>query len=341
MFQRTIFTIALSITMLAAMLTVAQGADPEYYVKKATWQDTVQASREALVEHLNKPGKPKAPAKPMFGPWYEIGQYSGGYATAHGPEKKIDLSKPDGKLKWRRINVTDGVVHQLRLGGNSASYFYRKITSPGPAAVMSYYGSDDSLGVWLNGKKIVAFSGGRGPAANQNNAKLILRQGENHLLIKIHNGSGGSGWYFSTSEKGGGKKDIRTAMQEGIWTLAARDFNTADARKQMTWEQSDNVWAADWKKGDIGSLAKRYVSPSEGSSAAAKIKAMAPGAKSAGDLAAIRKLYYRAKSTQEALAQLSQFNIKALRLAITDLTKSYPGKYPSKYLKKLDKIEAA
>ncbi|MDP6544977.1 MAG: SUMF1/EgtB/PvdO family nonheme iron enzyme [Phycisphaerae bacterium] len=341
MFQRTVFTFALSIGLLAATLTVAQAADPEYYVKKATWQETVQASREALIVHLNKPGKPKAPVKPMFGPWYEIGQYRGGFAAANGPEKAIDLSKGDGKLKWKRIKVSDGVVHSLRLGGNSASYFYRKITSPGPAAVMSYYGSDDALAVWLNGKKIISNNVARGPGANQDKAKLILVQGENHLLIKIHNRSGGSGWYFSTSAKGGGKKDIRTAMQEGIWTLAARDFNTAEIRKQMAWEQGDNIWAADWKKGDLGALAKRYVSPSEGSSAAAKIKTLAPGAKSAGDLAAIRKLYYRAKSTQEALAQLSQFNIKALRLAITDLTKSYPGKYPGKYLKQLDKIEAA
>jgi formylglycine-generating enzyme required for sulfatase activity len=340
MFQRTIFTIALLIATLTATLTIAQGADPEYYAKKATWQETVQASREALVDHLNKPGKPTAPAKPMFGPWYTISQYSGGFKTVHAPEKAVDLSKGDGKLKWKRINVSDGVVRQLSLGGNSSAYFYRKITSPGPAAVMSYYGSDDALAVWLNGKNIISNNVGRGPAANQDKAKLILRQGDNHLLIRIHNNSGGSGWYFSTSEKGGGKKDIRTAMQEGIWTLAARDFNTADARRQMAWESEDNVWAADWKKGDITALAKRYITPSEGSSAAAKIKTMAPGAKSAGELAAIRKLYYRAKATQEALAQLSQFNIKALRLAITDLTKTYPDKYPSKYLKQLDKFEA-
>ncbi|MDP6637517.1 MAG: SUMF1/EgtB/PvdO family nonheme iron enzyme [Phycisphaerae bacterium] len=342
MSKRTIFTIALSITLLAATLTVARGADPEYYVKKATWQDTVQASREALVDHLNKPGKPKVAAKPQLGSWYEIGPFTGGkFGTAFGPEKKIDLSKPDGKLKWKRIKVSDGVVHGMRLPGGAAGYFYRTITASAPASLMSYYGSDDGLAVWLNGKKIISKDVPRGPGANQDRAKLILKEGENHLLIKIWNRSGGSGWYFSTSEKAGGKKDIRTAMQEGIWSLAQRDFNATEARKQMAWEQGDNIWAADWKKGDLSALAKRYVSPSKGGSAGEKIATLAKTAKSANDLNAIRKLYYSAKGMQEALAQLAQFNIKALRLAIEDLTKSYPDKYPPKHLKRLKEIEDA
>ena len=345
MSQRTVYTVVLSVSLIAATLissSIANAADPEYYVKKATWQETIQASREALVVHLNKPGKPKVPTKPQFGPWYEIGQYSGGnFNTVFAPEKSIDLSKGDGKRKWKRTGATDGVVHSLSLGGSTAGYFYRTITAAGPATVMSYYGSDDGLAVWLNGKKIISNNVARGPGANQDKAKLVLRQGENHLLIKIWNNGGGSGWYFSTSEKAGGKKDIRTAMQEGLWMLAGRDFDNTEARRQMVWEQGDNIWASDWKKGDIASLAKRYAAPSKGSSAGDKIAALVENAKSAGDLAAIRKLYYRSKSTQEALAQLAQFNIKALRLAIADLTKSFPGKYPAKYLKRIDEIEAA
>jgi len=342
MFQRTVYTVVLSVSLIAATLissSIANAADPEYYVKKATWQETIQASREVLVVHLNKPGKPKAPAKPMFGPWYEIGQYRGSFNIANAPEKAVDLSKGDGKLKWKRINVADGVIHNLRLGGNSATYFYRKITSPGPTAVMSYYGSDDSLGVWLNGKKIISKSIGRGVSANQDKAKLLLVQGDNHLLIKIHNGSGASGWYFSTSEKGGGKKDIRTAMQEGLWTLAARDFDNTEARRQMVWERGDNIWAADWKKGDLTDLGKRYAGPCKGSSAGEKIQALVKNVKSQKDLGTIRNLYYRSRATQEALAQLAQFNLKALRLAIEDLTKNFPDTYPAKHLRRIKEIE--
>ena len=344
MFQRTACAVVLSVSLIAATLTSSLSAaaeDPEYYVKKATWQETMQASREALVVHLNKPGKPKVPTKPQFGPWYQIGQYSGGdtFNTVFGPEKEINLSKSDGKRKWKRIGARDGTVHMLGLGGNSATYLYRKITASGPTVVMSYYGSDDGLAVWLNKKKIISNKVSRGPAANQDKAKLILRKGENHLLIKIWNGGGGSGWYFSTSEKAGGQKDIRTAMQEGLWALVGRDFNEPAVRRQMAWEQADNIWAADWKKGDLVNLGGRYAEPCKGSSAGEKIEALVKSIKSQKDLNAVRQLYYRSRATQEALAQLAQFNLKALRLAIEDLTKSFPKTYPAKYLKRIKEIE--
>ena len=331
------------IAALIACCSIAQAADPEYYVKKGSWQETMQASREALVVHLNKPGKPKVPTKPQFGPWYEMGPYSGGdtFNTVFAPEKEIDLSKSDGKRRWKRIGATDGVVHGLSLGGNTATYFYRKITATGPTTVMSYYGSDDGLAVWFNKKKIISNKVDRGPAANQDKARLVLRTGENHLLIKIWNNGGGSGWYFSTSEKAGGKKDIRTAMQEGLWPLVSRDFNEPAARRQMAWEQADNIWVSDWKKGDLTDIGRRYAGPSKGSSAGEKIAALVKNIRSQKDLDAIRKLYYRARVTQEALAQLAQFNLKALRLAIEDLTKSYPKTYPPKYLKRIGEIEVA
>ena len=60
-----------------------------------------------------------------------------------GPEQVTDLSKGDGKRKWKQIKAKDGVVHKLGLGGNTVAYFYRTITTSNPSRVMSYYGSDD------------------------------------------------------------------------------------------------------------------------------------------------------------------------------------------------------
>ena len=59
------------------------------------------------------------------------------------------------------------------------------------------FGSDDTLTVWLNGTKLLAENVGRGAAPDQNHAKLALKQGKNHLLLKICNGGGPSGFYFS------------------------------------------------------------------------------------------------------------------------------------------------
>ncbi|MHC4248896.1 MAG: HzsA-related protein [Planctomycetota bacterium] len=317
------------------------GADPGYYVKRGTWQETLQASREALVEHLSKPGAKTVTGIPQYGPWFEIGPYTGGdtFKTAFLPEKEIDLSKGDGKRKWKQIKAIDGVVHGLRLGGNTAVYFYRTITASAPASVMSYYGSDDGLAVWLNGKKILSKNVSRGVQANQDKAGLALKEGVNHLLIKIKNGGGGSGWYFSTSEKPGGKKDLQQMMRDSLWGLVQRDFGDAVARQQMSWEKSDNIWSGDWRKGDLATLAKRYVAPSSGSSAGKEIAALAAKARSQRDLMAIRKLYYGNKELMDALAKLDNFNLKALRMAIEDLTATFPRTYPAKYLERIKEIE--
>ncbi|MHC4253704.1 MAG: TolB family protein, partial [Planctomycetota bacterium] len=321
----------------------AFGEDPEYYVKRGTWQETLQASREALLVHLSKPGPKKAPGIPRYGPWFQIGTYSGGdtFDKAFLPEKEIDLAKGDGKRRWKQINAADGVVHKLRLGGNSATYFYRTITVDAPSAVMSYYGSDDGIVVWLNSKKILSRNVGRGVSPNQDKARLVLTEGENHLLIKIRNGSGAAGWYFSTSAKTGARRDKRQLIRDGLWALVQRDFGDAASQKQMAWEKSDNIWSRDWQKGDLAELARRYVAPTRGSSAGEKIAALAAKAGSQEDLKAIRDLYYGNKALKNALAKLDSFNMRALRMAIDDLTESFPETYPAKYLERIREIEAA
>ena len=72
------YTRVMFAVVAAALVTgTVMGADPEYYVKRATWQETLQASREALVEHLSKPGADTtATAAPQYGPWYSIGNYT-------------------------------------------------------------------------------------------------------------------------------------------------------------------------------------------------------------------------------------------------------------------------
>ena len=236
--------------VLAALLTAmnAFGKDPEYYVKKGTWQETLQASREALRVHLSKPGPKKAPGIPQYGPWFEIGPYSGGdtFKKAFLPEKEIDLSKGDGKRKWKQIKARDGVVHRLGLGENTAVYFYRTIIVSRPLTVPSYYGTDDGIAVWLNGKKLISHGVTRAPGSdhpyfvlkNREKARLDLKKGENRLLIKIKNGAGRhSAWYFSTSIKSGPEQYMGQAMGEAmrdkIWDLIQRDFTGAEAREQI------------------------------------------------------------------------------------------------------------
>ena len=199
--KRIAFLISLPTAILFCGTNVL-GEDPEYYSRKDSWQETVRVSREALLEQLNKPEKPETAVKPQLGAWYVNGPYTDTNALSKvfAPEKRINLSDSKGKLKWKQIKVNDGSVHRLKLPDNSATYFYRKITASRPLSIISYYGSDDGIIVWLNGQKVLSNKANRGVGADQETAQLNLQKGENHLLIKIWNGAGASGWYFSTTK---------------------------------------------------------------------------------------------------------------------------------------------
>lgn len=110
-----------------------------------------------MIDFLEEEQETSRVSKPKLGPWYAMGPYTSDDTFSNGfaPERKIDLSMSDGKRGWKLIRAVDGRVHRLRLGGNSATYFYRKITVDQPLSTMSYYGSDDGLVVWLNGREVI------------------------------------------------------------------------------------------------------------------------------------------------------------------------------------------
>jgi hypothetical protein len=95
-------------------------------------------------------------------------------------------------------------VINLPNAANSATYMFRTITAPAATRKTIYLGSDDGIAVWLNDKKVLFKDVSRGAGPDQDRAVLNLRAGENRLLMKVHNGSGGHGFYFSTKPGGGG-----------------------------------------------------------------------------------------------------------------------------------------
>jgi hypothetical protein len=55
-------------------------------------------------------------------------------------------------------------------------------------------GSDDSIVVWVNGKKAHEMKASRGLTIDQDNVNVRLLQGKNRVLVKVLNGN--SGWAF-------------------------------------------------------------------------------------------------------------------------------------------------
>lgn len=137
--------------------------------------------------------------------WKRIGPFTAGnfdeaHAKAFVNEKAVNLKKEHGKLKWVDAkNYVDGKVHTLT-GGNSAHYFYRTIQSDIARQLELSLGSDDSFRIWLNGQLVADKKISRGVAPDQDKVTLNLKSGENQLLFKIANGSGGYGFYFKANQ---------------------------------------------------------------------------------------------------------------------------------------------
>ena len=118
-------------------------------------------------------------------------------------EQLVDLKAKDtrGRLLWTaQSRWIDGKAYRLRAGKGSSIYLFRTIAAKEQIAVTGSFGSGDGCMVWLNGKRIVTADATRDVAPDQNKVKLQLRKGENQLLVKVHNKSGKSGFFFRITE---------------------------------------------------------------------------------------------------------------------------------------------
>jgi len=344
-----------NVVLAAGVVAVAAGAAvadaPSYYVKKDTWHATLRASREALqkYEATEQAAEPVESANKglSLGPWYIAGPFylEGGrkrtFDHAFPPEKGVDLAKPMGKERWQaRPQFSDSTVQNLQAGTNGATYLYRTVTAGRGRTVTGYFGSDDGMKAWLNGQQIVSHDVPRGPAANQEKAKLKFRKGENALLLKIHNNGGGHGFYFSLTGRARKSNPKRDRRQE-LWTLVQKDFQVSGDRRQMQWERNDAIWTKDWQPGDVKELAERYVRAIQVPRLGKEAKAKASQVTKPADLAALREVYYKACALEETLARGQNLNLEAIRLAIQDLIDTFGPTYPKgkAYLARLDALQ--
>ncbi|MHC4623236.1 MAG: glycoside hydrolase family 127 protein [Planctomycetota bacterium] len=300
-------------TILAC--SVAAAADPSYYVKEATWQETMRSARQALVEFAKQEVvRQAARLKELgikLGPWYTIGPFGSPnqdpYGVVFGPELETDLTNTyeDGKLKWtKKPQWQDGVVHRLPGDAPSgegkvvANYMYRQITSPQATTLPVYLGSNDGIQVWFNGRRVLAHDIGRRAAADQEVVNLDFQAGPNQLLIKVNNRAAGHAFYFSLHPGGG----VRDRRNDELWVMLRRDFPGQIPRRQMKWEQEDNIWGRDCDPADLAALADRYATATRNiAEMPAEAKRLAASAKTVKQLEKVREVYYRSRLYDESI----------------------------------------
>lgn len=172
---------------VAAIDAVLAAATPALHEAQLEWEQQTRAA---------------PPAPPEFGVWRAAGPFTGGgFAAVHqaefGPERGVDLDEQvGGEPRWQpHPEWTDGKAHTL-VGGNTAYYLHRTIDVARAQAGTLWFGSDDSIRVWVDGELRLDKSISRGVAPDQERLDVTLEAGRRELLVKITNGSGGFGFFF-------------------------------------------------------------------------------------------------------------------------------------------------
>ncbi|MBX7167279.1 MAG: HEAT repeat domain-containing protein, partial [Pirellulales bacterium] len=163
----------------------------------------------------------------VLGAWSKESQFEIEHTAA--PDLKAQFTVDQQPLAWHSIQTNDEhgrvSLHRfLRPRENCWAWAYAELRSPVAGPTQMLIGSDDQVEVWLNGERVHTFNDNRGWSPDQDRLEVALREGANHLWVKI--GNSGGPWEFSVQI---GQRDPRFAelarrAQQGIDPSVYRDF---------------------------------------------------------------------------------------------------------------------
>ena len=196
--------------------------EPYYHLSAATWIDYDSDKRPdilvangvfglRLYRNLGQSAVAAVDPIPQLEKWTYCGPFDNTglrhFETAYPPETSGDLGlrfegKGGDKIGWKEGNFPDKQINQLKFfkpehNTYSIIYLQRDIDCPAAVELPISLGSDDGLGVWLNGEKILAENVARTCAPDQSRVKLKLKAGKNRLLLKVCQGDGEWAFYFN------------------------------------------------------------------------------------------------------------------------------------------------
>jgi len=148
--------------------------------------------------------------------WFHIvGPFENGPADANfekqgEPETKVDLEKKingkSGSIGWSKIRTASNGYLNLALhfspdNKEIISYLYQVIDSPIDQDATILVGADDCVKIWLNNAEVFKDKNHFAAQPARNSVPIKLKKGLNPVLIKINNGDGEHGLFFSISSK--------------------------------------------------------------------------------------------------------------------------------------------
>jgi hypothetical protein len=205
--------------IVAVAVGIPQDAPKGEYVKKGNRADTVRAT---LASH----GLPN-----LEGKWYFAGPFPNedktGFDTAFPPEKKQDLKetftgKGGRKFGWREVpSFKLGAVFNLftlmpKDRTNATVYLLHEFESKTAFKLPVSFGSDDTLSVFMNGKRVYHEAHERGAGPDQDRVDVDVQVGKNTLMVKVCQFAGQWDVYVNP--------ELPSIIPETIRKRAERDF---------------------------------------------------------------------------------------------------------------------
>lgn len=133
----------------------------------------------------------------------------------------------DGALVWKKAKGTNprgktavdsGKFDLWALCGKTgklAAYLYVPLTATRDIKVPIMFGSDDGCAMWLNGEQVFAKGVARGMSPFDESLTLKLKEGLNHVLVKVTNQGGA--WAFEMQKPRGIEQSaINNAVDRGV-----------------------------------------------------------------------------------------------------------------------------
>ncbi len=181
----------------------------------ASLRDEVTPALEQLAKRNEIPAATLSELREVFSSfapissWRIIGPFPRNGKT-HPPqmEQKFDSSYKgaEKEVKWQTVQADAkqhgrvNLVARLQPSQQVVAYAYAEIESSSARDAVLLCGSDDTITVWINGKKVHDRQGDRGWNYNQDKVKVHLNEGKNRLLIQC--GNSGGPWEFSVAISG-------------------------------------------------------------------------------------------------------------------------------------------
>jgi putative heme-binding domain-containing protein len=152
--------------------------------------------------------------------WRILGPFANGANDAGLDKEYIPEPKASGGRKPSEVDLTathDGKSDKIgwklvRLGADgylnlqlfyrfdcrdTVSYLYREIDSPAEQEATILIGTDDGCKLWVNGEQVLSHKRHEAATPERDTVKVKLKKGMNPILLKINNGDGPHGFYFT------------------------------------------------------------------------------------------------------------------------------------------------